>query len=78
MSENKTTPTDESVNKVDCEDTGSEESSIYPPPYYADSSGLYVEMISKTGATMKKLCNFLPAFSIFRFKRVYSFFKLFI
>lgn len=60
MSENKTTPTDESVNKVEREDAFGEESSIYPPPYYADSSGLYVEVISKTGATMKKLCNFLP------------------
>ena len=55
MTENKTHPTDESVNKVECEDTCSEESSIYPPPYYADSGGLYVEVISKTGAAMKKL-----------------------
>ena len=58
MSENKTVPTNESVNKVECEDTCSKESSVYPPPYYADSSGLYVEMISKTGAVMKKTMQF--------------------
>ena len=60
MTENKTHPTDDAVNKIEYADTCSEESSMYPPPYYADSGGLYVEVISKTGAVMKKLCNFLP------------------